>query len=63
MQATLDEVAAEVEQLERDGMLAAPRPVDDAPDAAEVEDEEGLETGRLPSTALGAESRPHTDRR
>jgi chromosome segregation protein len=39
VQASLDEVAAEVEQLERDGLLASPRPVDDAPDAAEMEGE------------------------
>ena len=37
VQASLDEVAAEVAQLERDGLLAAPKPVDDAPDAAEIE--------------------------
>ncbi|HUR81391.1 MAG TPA: hypothetical protein VM733_11530, partial [Thermoanaerobaculia bacterium] len=39
VQASLDEVAAEVAQLERDGLLASPKPVDDAPDAAEVEGE------------------------
>jgi chromosome segregation protein len=39
VQATLDDVAAEVEQLERDGLLASPKPVDDAPDAAEVDDD------------------------
>jgi len=39
VQATLDEVAAEVEQLEQEGRLAAPRAVDDAPEAAEVEEE------------------------
>jgi chromosome segregation protein len=39
VQATLDEVAAEVMQLEAEGLLASPKPVDDAPDAAEVEDE------------------------
>ncbi len=39
VQATLDEVAAEVDALERDGLLASPRPVDDRPDAAEAEDE------------------------
>jgi chromosome segregation protein len=39
VQGTLDEVAAEVEQLERDGLLASPKPVDDAPEAAEVEDD------------------------
>ncbi len=39
LQASLDEVAAEVVELERQGMLASPRPVDDAPDAAEIEDD------------------------
>jgi chromosome segregation protein len=38
VQATLDEVTAEVEQLERDGLLASPRPVDDTPEAAETEE-------------------------
>jgi len=37
VQATLDEVSAEVEQLEREGMLASPRPVDDAPEPSELE--------------------------
>ena len=37
VQATLDEVAAEVEALERDGLLASPRPIDDRPDAAETD--------------------------
>ena len=39
VQATLDEVAAEVAELERQGLLASPKPVDDAPDAAEIEDD------------------------
>jgi chromosome segregation protein len=39
VQATLEEVAEEVAQFERDGLLASPKPVDDAPDAAEVEDD------------------------
>jgi chromosome segregation protein len=39
VQATLDEVHAEVDELDRSGMLASPRPVDDSPEAAEVEDE------------------------
>ena len=39
VQASLDEVAAEVAALERDGLLASPKPVDDAPDAAEAEGE------------------------
>jgi chromosome segregation protein len=40
VQATIDEVASEVRQLEHDGLLASPKPVDDAPEAAEVADEE-----------------------
>jgi chromosome segregation protein len=43
VQASLDEVAAEVEELERQGLLASPRAVDDAPEAAEVEDEVAAE--------------------
>ena len=43
VQATLDDVAAEVEQLEREGLLASPRAVDDAPEAAEIEDDAGAE--------------------
>jgi chromosome segregation protein len=39
VQATLDEVSAEVEQFERDGLLASPRPVDDAPEPSELEGE------------------------
>ncbi|CAN5826510.1 chromosome segregation protein SMC [soil metagenome] len=39
VQATLDEISAEVQQFERAGLLASPRPVDDAPDAAEIEDD------------------------
>ena len=39
VQASLDDVAAEVAALESDGSLASPRPVDDAPDAAEGEEE------------------------
>ncbi len=39
VQATLEEVSAEVDELERAGALASPRPVDDAPEPAEVDDE------------------------
>ncbi|PYR58680.1 MAG: chromosome segregation protein SMC, partial [Acidobacteria bacterium] len=39
VQSSLDEVSAEVEQLERDGVLASPRAVEDAPEPAEIEDE------------------------
>jgi chromosome segregation protein len=38
VQATLDEVTAEVELFERDGLLASPKPVDDSPDAAEIDE-------------------------
>ena len=40
VQATLDEVAAEVDQLEREGALASPVAVEDIPDPAEMEGEE-----------------------
>jgi len=39
VQATLDEVSTEVEALEREGLLASPRAVDDRPDAAEIDDD------------------------
>jgi chromosome segregation protein len=39
VQATLDEVSAEVDALARNGLLASPRPVDDAPEPAEVEED------------------------
>jgi chromosome segregation protein len=39
VQASLDEVAAEVDTLERDGVLASPRPVDDAPEPAEIDED------------------------
>jgi len=44
VQASLDDVASEVAALERDGLLASPKPVDDAPDAAEAEAEGGVES-------------------
>ncbi len=40
VQATLDEVAAEVDQLEREGALASPVAVEDIPDPAEMDGEE-----------------------
>src|SRR4029453_2096980 len=51
LQASLDEVAAEVAELERQGLLASPKPVDDAPDAAEIEDEAscGVDTEQRPA--------------
>ena len=52
VQASLDEVAAEVDALEREGLLASPRPVDDRPEAAEIEDETAAtETAAEPQSA------------
>jgi len=62
VQASLDEVAAEVAQLERDGVLASPKPVDDSPEAAELESEGGAT--ELPTAEGGlAEARPQGERR
>ena len=54
VQATLDEVAAEVDQMERDGLLASPKAVEDAPEPAEIEPELAAEAGI---------SRPDSDER
>jgi chromosome segregation protein len=43
VQCSLDEVAAEVAQMEAAGLLASPKAVEDAPDAAELEGAEGRE--------------------
>jgi chromosome segregation protein len=56
VQATLDDVAAEVEALEREGLLANAKPVDDRPEAAEM-DAEGEEV-----TAESAPSPAATER-
>ncbi len=55
VQASLDDVAAEIEALESSGELASPKPVDDAPDAAEIAemDEEGG-SGDVSSPSPGA---------
>ncbi len=46
VQATLDDVAAEVEQMERDGLLASPKAVEDTPEPAETDGEEAIAAGR-----------------
>ncbi len=57
VQATLDEVAAEVEALERDGLLASPKPIDDRPEAAEIDDDSGeIAAGRPGSSRRGADA-------
>jgi chromosome segregation protein len=50
VQATLDEVAAEVQQLEADGALASPKAVDDAPEPAESDDDTASVVGVAPDT-------------
>ena len=57
VQASLDEVAAEVERLEQDGLLASPRPVDDAPEPSELEGEEAA-AGTATELRAGAEAVP-----
>jgi chromosome segregation protein len=57
VQASLDEVAAEVAELEKQGVLAGAKPVDDAPDAAEVEDEGAAIDEVAAPTALPASAR------
>jgi len=54
VQATLDEVSAEVETLEREGLLASPKPIDDRPDAAEIDDD-------APMAAASEEAAPPQD--
>jgi chromosome segregation protein len=58
VQATLDEVAGEVEQLEREGQLASPQPVDDAPEPTESESD--VEPAGTPTPA--PEERPESKR-
>ena len=59
VQSSLDEVSAEVEQLERDGVLASPRAVEDAPEPAEIEDE-GEHAAAVAVTDTAAGSRALT---
>ena len=54
VQATLDEVAAEVEALEREGLLASPKPVDDRPEAAEIDEDAPGSEADAPAPALEA---------
>src|SRR5262249_26203633 len=50
VQASLAEVAAEVEQMERDGFLARPEAMDDVPEPAELEGTEGTGIGATAGT-------------
>jgi chromosome segregation protein len=53
-QATLEEVAAEVEALEEQGLLASPKPIDDRPEAAEIE----ADGSDAADAATGADGEP-----
>jgi chromosome segregation protein len=59
VQQTLDEVAADVEQMERDGLLASPRAVEDAPEPAELEGTEAPDGTAEPAEPASA-ARPLT---
>ena len=50
VQQTLADVAAEVEQMERDGLLASPKAVEDAPEPAELEGTDGVHGPAGPAT-------------
>jgi chromosome segregation protein len=54
VQATLDEVAAEVAQMEQDGLLASPKAVEDTPEAAEIEDAAGVAPAEIPAAEEAA---------
>ncbi len=62
VQASLDDVAAEVARLETDGLLASPKPIDDAPEAAELEGE-GSSPEAVTAEGSPAEARPEAERR
>ena len=63
VQATLDEIAAEVAQWEAAGLLAAPKAVDDAPDAAELEGDIQDDAQAVTAEGGRAEARPQVERR
>ncbi|HEX5476147.1 MAG TPA: chromosome segregation protein SMC [Vicinamibacterales bacterium] len=49
VQAPLDDVTAEVEQLERDGLLGSPRAIDDTPEPSEADGEPSAPASAEPS--------------
>jgi chromosome segregation protein len=55
VQQSLDEVASEVEQMERDGLLASPKAVEDVPEPSEGE---GIEGGEGATADLAQAFRP-----
>ncbi|HEX4567844.1 MAG TPA: chromosome segregation protein SMC [Vicinamibacterales bacterium] len=60
VQQTLDDIAAEVEQMERDGLLASPKAIEDAPEPAELEGTEGTSAGTGSDGASGTDAAPST---
>jgi chromosome segregation protein len=58
VQATLGQISVEVDELDRAGALASPRPVDDAPEPAEVEEGEAEAGAELESAAEPAGAAP-----
>jgi len=56
VQATLDEVALEVEALEREGLLASPRPVDDGPEPSEGEEDAAVAAEPAPQAQDAGEA-------
>jgi chromosome segregation protein len=59
VQQTLDEIATEVEQMERDGLLASPKAIEDVPEPAELEGPEGVSSPRADGTT-GTDAAPST---
>jgi chromosome segregation protein len=55
VQATLDEVSAEVAQMEQEGLLASPKAVEDTPEPAEVEETGSAAQGVSPAPEQGAD--------
>jgi len=58
VQLSLDEVAAEVAQMEQDGLLASPKAVEDTPDAAEIEETPGVAQASSPAPEEAAPAAP-----
>ena len=58
VQVGLDEVAAEVEALEREGLLARPRPVDDTPEPSEFDGDAEPAEARVAADAPAVEDEP-----
>jgi chromosome segregation protein len=58
VQLSLDEVAAEVAQMEQDGLLASPKAVEDTPEPAEIEETAGVAQGFSPASEEAVPAAP-----